>query len=184
MLEKHQDQSKLPTLQPAVSEFDHIQGENHAPITLVEYGDFECPDCGTAYPIVKEVQKRLGERLRFVYRNYPLPQHPHAEHAAEAAEAASAQGKFWQMHDYLFEHQRALSDRHLMEAAQELALDTSRFEHEMEQGIYTGQVAEDVESGDLSGVEGTPTFFINGTFYADSYDLQTLLTALEHAQTS
>ncbi len=169
------------SLRPPVSEQDNIQGNTHAPVTLVEFGDFECPDCGDAYPIVKEVQKRLGNRLRFVYRHYPLPQHPHAEHAAETAEAAGAQGKFWEMHDYLFEHQRALNDANLLKGAQALHLDTSRFESEMEQGIYTSQVAEDVESGDLSGVAGTPTFFINGQMHTDSYDLQTLLAALEKA---
>src|SRR5262249_40759922 len=99
-----------------VSERDHIQGPDSAPVTLVEYGDYECPYCGQAYPIVKEVQQRLGDRLRFVFRNFPLTNaHPHAEHAAEAAEAAGAQGQFWEMHDSLYEHQSALDDAHLEE---------------------------------------------------------------------
>ncbi len=181
MAEQNQNQS---VLQPPVSNLDQIQGEASAPITLVEYGDFECPDCGNAYPIVKEMQQKLGKRLRFVYRHYPLPQHSHAEHAAEAAEAAGAQGKFWEMHDSLFEHQRALGDKHLLEYAQALGLNTSRFQSDMEQGTYTSQVEEDVESGDLSGVEGTPTFFINGVLYEDSYDPQTLLAALERVKAS
>jgi protein-disulfide isomerase len=180
----NQDRQAEQTLQPAVSERDHIQGDVDAPVTLVEYGDFECPDCGAAYPIVKQVQQRLGKRMRFVYRHYPLPQHPHAEHAAEAAEAAGAQGKFWEMHDYLFEHQRALGDKQLLQGAQQLGLNESRFLSEMEQGIYTSQIEEDVESGDVSGVEGTPTFFINGVFYDDAYDPETLLAALEGAEAS
>lgn len=170
-------------LRPPVSEQDHIEGAAQAPITLVAYGDFECPGCGGAYPIVKEIQQRLGNRLRFVFRHYPLPQHPHAEHVAEAAEAAGAQGKFWEMHDYLYEHQNALSDRHLVEDAQTLGLNTTRFTSEMEQGIYASQVAEDIESGDLSGVQGTPSFYINGALYAGSYELPAFLSALEHTDT-
>jgi formate-nitrite transporter family protein len=163
-----------------VSVNDHIQGGQDAPITLVEFGDFECPACGAAYPAVKEVQQRLGDRLRFVFRNYPLEQHPHAEHAAEAAEAAGAQGKFWQMHDYLFEHQDALGDRQLVEDARAVGLDTSRFVSDLEQGTYTGQVEEDMESGDQSGVAGTPTFFINGQAYDGPYnDAQALMRAIE-----
>jgi protein-disulfide isomerase len=167
-------------LVPGVGVNDHIQGKSDAAVTLVEFGDFECPACGAAYPAVKEVQQRLGDRLRFVFRNYPLEQHPHAEHAAEAAEAAGAQGKFWQMHDYLFEHQDALGDRQLVEDARAVGLDTSRFVSDLEQGTYTGQVEEDMESGDQSGVAGTPTFFINGQPYDGPYnDAQALMRAIE-----
>src|ERR687887_1604477 len=120
-----------------VSQRDHIQGEDSAQATLVEYGDYECPYCGQAYGIVKELQRRLGDRLRFVFRNFPLTNsHPHAEHAAEAAEAAAAQGKFWEMHDYLYEHQRALDDPHLLQAAEQVGLDVARFRQEMEAQTY------------------------------------------------
>jgi protein-disulfide isomerase len=180
-MQAHQDPQGQPALQPPVSEQDHIQGNIHAPVILVEYGDFECPYCGKAYPAVKELQKRLGDRLCFVYRHFPLPQHPHAEHAAEAAEAAGAQGKFWEMHDYLFEHQQNLSDRDLLDDAQALGLDTGRFTSEMEQGTYANQIKEDLENGELSDVAGTPTFFINGTNPTNAYDFKTLLAAIENA---
>src|SRR5438445_3767940 len=114
-----------------VSQRDHQQGPETAPVTLVEYGDYECPYCGEAYLIVKVIQRRLGDRLRFVFRNLPLTQsHPHAEHAADAAEAAAGQEKFWEMHDYLFEHQRALDDAHLLQYAVAHNLDEERFKRE------------------------------------------------------
>src|SRR5919202_1960101 len=117
---------------PVSSRRDHIQGPDTAPVTLVEYGDYECPYCGEAYPIVKEIQRRLGERLRFVFRNFPLTQsHPHAEHAAEAAEAAAGQEKFWETHDYLFEHQQALDDAYLVQYAVALHIDKERFVSEI-----------------------------------------------------
>jgi protein-disulfide isomerase len=167
-----------------VSEHDHIQGPATAPVTLVEYGDYECPYCGQAYGIVKEVQRQLGDRLRFVFRNFPLTNaHPHAAHAAEAAEAAAAQGKFWEMHDYLYEHQRALDDPHLLQAAEQLGLDVARFRQEMEAHTYTARVREDFMSGVRSDVNGTPTFFVNGVRHDESYDLETLLAALERAST-
>src|SRR5207248_6721671 len=120
-----------------VSQRDHQQGPETAPVTLVEYGDYECPYCGEAYPIVKEIQRRLGDRLRFVFRNFPLTQsHPHAEHAAEAAEAAAAHGTFWAMHDALFEHQRALDDDGLLRLAEELELDARRFALEMADHVH------------------------------------------------
>lgn len=166
-----------------VSERDHRQGPDDAPVTLVEYGDFECPYCGAAYPIVQEVQRRLGDHLRFVFRNFPLTQiHPHAQHAAETAEAAAAQGKFWAMHDILFEHQRQLDDDHLARYASELGLDTGRFETEMAAHAHAGRVREDFLSGVRSGVNGTPTFFINSRRHDDAYDLDTLLAAIERAK--
>jgi len=166
-----------------VSERDYSQGPGDAPVTLVEYGDFECPYCGRAYPIVKEVQRRLGDRLRFVFRNFPLTQvHPRAQHAAEAAEAAGAQGKFWAMHDALFEHQRHLEDDDLTRYAGELGLDTAAFEREMAAHAHAGRVREDFTSGVRGGVNGTPTFFINGVRHDDAYDLDTLLDAIERAE--
>ncbi len=166
----------------AVSERDHIQGPAGAPVTLVEYGDYECPHCGRAYPIIKEVRERMGRRLRFVYRNFPLREsHPHAQHAAEAAEAAGAQGKFWEMHDRLFERQFALDDEYLVEYAGDLGLDIARFREELAAGVYEPRVREDFRSGVLSGVNGTPTFFVNGVRHDDAWDLEPLAAALEGA---
>jgi protein-disulfide isomerase len=159
---------------------DHIQGSADAPVTLVEYGDYECPHCGRAYPIVKEVQRRLGARLRFVFRNFPLSEsHPHAQHAAEAAEIAGAHGRFWEMHDMLFEHQRSLLDRHLVGYAAAVGLDAAVFEEELRAHTYNARVREDFLSGVRSGVNGTPTFFINGVRFDDSWDPDTLTAALE-----
>src|SRR3989440_12555732 len=141
-----------------VSERDQVQGPSNAPVTLVEYGDYECPYCAEAYPIVKEIQRRLGPQLRFVFRHFPVPSvHPHARHAAEAAEAATAQGKFWDMHDYLFEHQRALDDNHLLKYAATLGIDTDKFRKEMSGHIYASQIDKSLGEGVASGVEGTPT---------------------------
>jgi protein-disulfide isomerase len=158
---------------------DHIQGLDTAPVTLVEYGDYECPYCGDAYPIIKEVQKNLGNKLRFIFRNFPITQiHPHAQHAAEAAEAAAAQNKFWEMHDYLYEHQQALDDNHLEKYASKLGLDITKFNHDMASHAYAQRVREDFLSGVRSGVNGTPTFYINGIRYNGSGDLETLLKTL------
>ena len=167
-------------LTPPVGPRDHAAGSKDAPVTLVEYGDYQCPHCGRAYPIVKEVQRALGSKLRFVFRNFPLTQiHPEAEHAAEAAEAASAQGAFWQMHDRLFERQFALDDDHLVEYAAELGLDADRIRGELEAGTNTPRVRDDFMSGVKSGVNGTPTFFINGVRYDGSWDRDSLLAALQ-----
>ena len=161
---------------------DHAQGPSDAAVTLVEYGDYECPHCGRAYPIVKEVQRRLGSTLRFVFRNFPLSEsHPHAQHAAEAAEGAAAQGRFWEMHDSLFEHQRALDDRHLVGYASALGLDAVAFEHDLRAHTHKTRVREDFVSGVRSGVNGTPTFFINGLRFDDSWDPDTLTDALTAA---
>jgi protein-disulfide isomerase len=168
-----------------VGQRDHRRGPETAQVTLMEYGDYECPYCGKAYPIVKEIQRRLGERLRFVFRNFPLTQiHPHAEHAAEAAEAAAGQGKFWEMHDYLFEHQGSLDDAHLVQYAVALNLDKDTFVREMTEHVHMNRVREDFLSGVRSGVNGTPTFFINGVRHDDSYELETLLAAIEAAMNS
>ncbi len=146
-----------------VSARDHVWGTVDAPITLVEHGDYECPYCGAAYPVVKDLQQQLGDQLCFVFRHFPLPEmHPHAEHAAEAAEAAGAQGKFWEMHDTLYTHQDALADRDLLAHAAAIGLDVERFSRELTSRAYAGRVREDVISGMRSGVDGTPTFFVNG----------------------
>jgi len=162
-----------------VGQRDHIQGLDTAPVTLVEYGDYECPYCGDAYPIVKQVQKNLGSKLRFIFRNFPITQiHPHAQHAAEAAEAAAAQNKFWEMHDYLYEHQHALDDNHLEKYASRLGLDITQFNHDMASHAYAQRVREDFLSGVRGGVNGTPTFYINGIRYNGSWDLEILLKTL------
>lgn len=158
---------------------DHLQGPVNAPATLVEYGDYECPYCGAAYPIVKAVQERLGEKLCFAFRNFPLANlHPHAEHAAEAAEAAGAQGRFWEMHDLLFENQSALDDEDLARYAAALELDSRRLLEEIRAGVHTTRVREDFRSGARGGVNGTPTFFVNGARYAGVPEAEALLAAL------
>jgi len=159
---------------------DHVAGPGDAAITLVEYGDFQCPYCRQAYPIVKQLREQLGTRLRFAFRNFPLTRiHPNAQHAAEAAEAAAAQGAFWQMHDRLFERQFALEDENLVEYATELGLDADRLAGELAAGTHRDRVRDDFMSGMKSGVNGTPTFFINGVRHDGSYDLESLLAAME-----
>ena len=158
---------------------DHIQGPIDAPIALIEYGDYECPFCGEAYPIVKVVQERLGHRLCFAFRNFPLANmHPHAEHAAEAAEAAAVQGRFWEMHDLLFENQDALEDDDLTQHASTIGLDAQRLIREVRAGAHSARVREDFRSGARSGVNGTPTFFINGVRYDGEAEVEALLAAL------
>jgi protein-disulfide isomerase len=154
-----------------VANRDHIQGPIDAPIMLVEYGDYECPYCGAMYPIIKAIQERLGNRLCFAFRNFPLVNsHPHAQHAAEAAEAAGAQGKFWEMHDKLFENQEALDDEDIVQYAKTLGLDASRLINEVLAGTHTARVREDFRSGARGGVNGTPTLFINGVRYEGAPD--------------
>jgi len=168
-----------------VSDRDHILGPETATVTLLEYGDYECPYCGLAHPIVKELLRRFGDQLRFVFRHFPLIQvHPHAEHAAQAAEAAGRQGKFWEMHDYLFEHQDALDDTNLVLYAIDLNLDLPRFEQDFGDPAIIEHIREDVLSGIQSGVNGTPTFFINGVRHDGSFDLDTMLAAIEDAAAS
>ena len=171
----------MPKLKAALpkADRDHVQGPIDAPMALVEYGDYECPYCGQAYPMVKAIQKRLGQRLCFVFRNFPLANaHPHAEHAAEAAEAAGAQDKFWEMHDALYENQQALDDDALTEYAQKLGLDAARLIHEVQAGAYNTRIREDFRTGARIGVNGTPTFFINGVRYDGELSVAGLLAAL------
>ena len=168
-----------------VSDRDHILGPETATVTLLEYGDYECPYCGLAHPIVKELLRRFGDQLRFVFRHFPLIQvHPHDEHAAQAAEAAGRQGKFWEMHDYLFEHQDALDAANLVLYAIDLNLDLPRFEQDFGDPTIIEHIREDVLSGIQSGVNGTPTFFINGVRHDGSFDLDTMLAAIEDAAAS
>ena len=170
---------------PVDEERDHIQGAADAAVTLVEYGDYECPYCGAAYPIVKELQARMGKRLRFVFRNFPITtSHPHAEQAAEAAEAAAAQGRFWEMHDVLYENQKRLGDQDLRAYAEKVGVDVASFDQELAEHVHAARVREDFMSGVRSGVNGTPTFYIDGARHDDSYDLDTLLTALERGASS
>jgi formate-nitrite transporter family protein len=165
-----------------VGEGDHVLGRVDARVTLVEYGDFECPDCGRAYPVLKAAQKALGPNLRFVFRHFPLPtSHPHATAAAEAAEAAAAQGPFWEMHDRLFEHQTALDERDLRKHAQKVGLDLERFENDMRLRTHETRVREDLASGSASGVRGTPTLFINGRQYDGPRERSALVAALARA---
>jgi protein-disulfide isomerase len=160
-------------------ERDHISGSADGLIRLLEYGDYECPFCAEAQPIVKEIQRRLGDDLLFAFRNFPLTNiHPHSEHAAEAAEAAAAQGNFWGMHDTLFENQRALEDQDLATYAAELGLDETRLIREVTASVYAPRIREDFKSGVKGGVNGTPTLFINGGRYDGARDLKHLLNAL------
>jgi protein-disulfide isomerase len=170
---------------PVTEGRDHVQGPADAPLTLVEYGDYECPYCGAAYPIIKEVQARMGDQLRFVFRNFPIStSHPHAEHAAEAAEAASAQSRFWPMHDLLYANQQRLGDQDLHAYAERLGLDLERFDHELAEHVHAARVHDDFLTGVRSGVNGTPSFYINGARHNGSFDTETLLTALQRATAS
>ena len=165
-----------------VSDADHIRGPVRAPVTLVEYGDYECPYCGAAAPIVDEVQQLMADRLRFVFRHFPITTlHPHAEQAAEAAEAAGAQDAFWEMHDLLFENQDRLGYRDLLTYAGALDLDVNRFQRELEGRVHADRVRDDFMGGVRSGVSGTPTFFINGVRHDGGWDLASLGAALERA---
>ena len=169
-----------PTLTLPVSARDHTEGDADASLTLVEYGDYQCPYCGAAYPMVKRLQKTLGKKLRFVFRNFPLTQaHPYAVIAAETAEAASLQGKFWEMHDLLFEQQALLEPDIIPTWAERLGLDLEKLGNDISHGVVEERIKEDRQSGIRSGVNGTPTFFINGARYDGMPDYGSLLAALE-----
>jgi protein-disulfide isomerase len=158
-----------------VSAADHTLGASHAPVTVVEYGDFECPNCKQAAPAVKLLLERFAGRVRLVYRHFPLEEvHPHALHAALAAEVAAGQGKFWPMHDLLFDNQRQLKLPQLRGYAQRLELDMLRYDAEMEDELYLQRVREQIEGGERSGVRATPSFFLNGTIQDVSFGLQSL----------
>jgi Na+/H+ antiporter NhaA len=167
---------------PVDRERDHIRGPEEAPVTLVEYGDFECPFCGRAEPVVRELLREFGD-LRYVWRHLPLNDvHPRAQLAAEAAEAAAEQGGFWEMHDLLFEHQDALRPSDLTGYAERLGLDAARFAADLDKHVGAARVAEDVDTADLSGVSGTPTFFVNGRRHSGAYDIETLTKAVRTAR--
>jgi Na+/H+ antiporter NhaA len=168
---------------PVDPERDHIRGPGDAPVSLVEYGDFECPYCGQAEPVVRELLRELGEDVRFVFRHLPLTDvHPHAQMAAEASEAAAAQGRFWDMHDLLLAHQGALDVKHLVGYAEQLGLDVPRFRDELRRRVHAGRVAEDVADADASQVTGTPTFFVDGRRHRGAYDVATLKAAIMAAR--
>ncbi len=172
-----------PTLAVAVTAKDHAQGPAAAPVTLVEYGDYECPYCGRAYPILKQIQREMGPRLRFVYRNFPLNTiHEHAGVAAQAAEAAGEQGKFWEMHDLLYEHQDELAEVDLRDYALKLGLEIYKFDADLSSERFASRVRDDFRGGVRSGVNGTPTFFINGTRYNGSLEYEALRAAVEEAE--
>ncbi len=161
------------------SKRDHIRGVATAPISMLEYGDYECPFCAEVQPIVAEIQERLLDDLCFAFRHFPLTTvHPHSEHAAEAAEAADAQGSFWQMHEMLFQNQQALEDEDLVQYASLLGLDEVRLIREVEAGAHAERVRDDFKSGIRAGVNGTPTFFINGERYDGARGLEEMLAAL------
>ena len=163
-----------------VGKKDFISGSEKAKITLVEYGDYQCPYCGQAYPIVKKIQEKLGDDLRFVFRNFPLAEmHPYAMNAAEAALSSGEQGKFWQMHDSLYEHQNALDEKYLVKYAEELGLDTSKFKNDLRNQTFSSRIEEDFLSGVRSGVNGTPTFFINGIRHDGSFEFEPFLSMLK-----
>jgi protein-disulfide isomerase len=161
---------------------DHVRGPKDAPVTLVEYGDFECPYCGRAEPVIRELLTGFGD-LRYVWRHLPLNDvHPRAQLAAEAAEAAAAQEAFWEMHDLLLQHQDALRPSDLIAYADEIGLETERFAADLDRHTGASRVAEDVDSADLSGVSGTPTFFVNGRRHHGAYDIETLANAVRIAR--
>jgi protein-disulfide isomerase len=171
-----------PGLTEPIAGRDHLQGPETAPVTLLEYGDFECPYCGQAHLVVKELQRQFGDQLRFAFRHFPLAMaHPHAQHAAEAAEAAGGQGRFWEMHDVLYENQHALEDADLARYAAALGLDLDAFIDDLTRHTHAPRVREDFMIGAHAGVNGTPTFFINGQRHNSAFDFDTLSEAIESA---
>jgi protein-disulfide isomerase len=163
-----------------VDERDHVQGAPGAPIMLVQYGDYECPYTRLSRPSVHALQAEFGERLRFVFRNFPLEAiHPYARAAAAAAEAAAAQGRFWAMHEHQFGHQHALADPDLRRYAAQLGLDLDRFDRDRRSPAVAERIERDLASGERSGVRGTPTFFVNGARHDGPFDLDSLRRAVE-----
>ena len=170
----------MSKLSVPVTDKDHRQGDPDAPCTLVEYGDYQCPSCGHAYPIVKRVQKHFGKRLLFVFRNFPLTEmHPYAEPSAETAEFAGAHHKFWEMHDLLYENQDRLDDALLFQLAEQLHLDPEKLRQALAAKEFEPRVRADFRGGVRSGVNGTPTFFINGQRHDSAYDFASLVEAID-----
>jgi protein-disulfide isomerase len=173
-------QALMATLKAPITRNDHIRGPANAPITVVEYGDYECPHCGLAYPIVNQVLLSFSGRVQFVYRHFPLTEiHPHAEIAAESAEFASAAGLFWDMHDALFENQSRLSITTIFLIGAELGLPETAMRNALETGRYRNKVRSDFMGGVRSGVNGTPAFFINGVRHDGAYDYASLVSAIQ-----
>lgn len=173
------------SLRVPVGDKDHVQGGADAKCTVVEYGDYECPHCGHAHPIVKRVQKQFGKKLRFVFRNFPLAEmHPHAESAAETAEFAAEAGKFWEMHDALFENQEQLGSVLYLKLAQTMGLSPQKLREAVEEREFLPRIKEDFSGGVRSGVNGTPTFFINGKRHDASFEYADLVDAIEAALTA
>lgn len=170
----------MATLKVPVTPADHIQGDDKAPITLIEYGDYECPYCGRAYYVVKNLQERYGRQLRFVFRNFPLTQiHPYAEPAAETAEFAGAHRHFWEMHDGIYENQDRLGLGLFFELAEGLGLSATSMRKALTNHVYLPKVRDDFLGGVRSGVNGTPTFFINGVRHDGSYEFEDLAAAID-----
>ena len=168
------------SLKPAVSTTDHKQGKKYADIVIVEYGDYQCPYCGAAYPVLKEKMNKYGNQIQFVFRNFPLSEmHQYARPAAIAAEAAALQGKFWEMHDAIYENQQYLSENLLLELAEKLALDSEQFNNDIKKSEVAAKVDSDFESGIMSGVNGTPSLFVNGIkFNGGPEDLLQLMSEI------
>jgi Na+:H+ antiporter, NhaA family len=167
-------------LDPPLGARDHVEGPEDAPLELVMYGDFQCPFCNAAQPILRRVRDRLDGRLRFAFRHFPLTDvHPDAQRAAEASEAAAAQGRFWAMHDALYAARGVLGLDAVLAAARSVGLDVERVRAELADGRHAARVADDVRSGRAAGVAGTPTFFVNGVRHTGGYDAQSLIAALE-----
>ena len=170
----------MSQLTPPISVEDHVDGPERAELELVMYGDFQCPYCTAAFPIVSRIRDQLAGRLLFAFRHFPLREiHPDAERAAQAAEAAAAQGAFWQMHDRMYESRGALGREDLVGYASELGLDPERFAGELDSEVHAPRVQRDVDSGLASGVPGTPTFFVGGRLHSGSFDAASLTAALE-----
>ena len=177
-----QSSSDRARLAVPVDERDHVLGPASAEVTLVEYGDFECPYTRRARPVVRRIGQDFADRLLFVFRNFPLTRiHPHAQAAAEAAEAAVSQGRYWEMHDLLFDNQRHLEDEDLRRYAEQLGLDPERFDRDLAEHVHAHRVREDLRGGLESGVRGTPTFFVNGLRHDGPNDLAALRAAVEDA---
>lgn len=173
------DSTRPTRLLLPIRPFDHVHGPADAPYTLVEYGDYECPDCGRLYVILRDFQREIPSNLRVVFRHYPLSGiHPHAQQAAEAAEAAGTQGKFWEMHTLLFERQDALQPKDLIRYAGELTLDVKRFRYELKHQTYRDRVRADFIAGVQNGVFGTPGLFLNGARYDGDWDRDSLVKLL------
>lgn len=172
----------MALLRVPADEGDHIQGSLDTQCVLVEYGDYECPHCGRAHPIVQRVRRHFGKRLAFVFRNFPLTQiHPYAEPAAETAEFADSKGRFWQMHDLLFANQDRLGDDLFQELTLQLDLDPTELLEALDQGTFKARVRADFASGVRSGVNGTPTFFINGRRHDGPFDFEALVEAIDES---